>query len=98
MIHFDLQTAVALIGKFAFVETVCESDPLPELHCVQVVGVVPPLDRVIKHPHFLVMDQLDRQRFPSELFWHNIQSLKVLEPSEVDACKILIPQDCIMTC
>lgn len=92
MADFDLPGATALIGKYVLVETQCESDSAPELCCMQIVGVVPPLAGVIEHPHFLAMDLLMPSRFPEELFWHNIRSLMIIEPGEVARCRQLIPQ------
>ncbi|MFK8401717.1 hypothetical protein M2D07_024640 [Pseudomonas sp. BGr12] len=98
MTRYGSANPISLLGQYALVSTICDADPTPELHCIQIVGVVPPLDQIISRPYFLVMDQTLRRPYPQEMFWHNIQSLKVLEPEEVEACKDLIPQDGIMMC
>jgi hypothetical protein len=98
MYQYGSANPISLLGQYALVSTICDADPIPELHCIQIVGVVPPLDQIISRPYFLVMDQTLRRPYPQEMFWHNIQSLKVLEPGEVEACKNLIPRDGIIMC
>ena len=98
MVKLDLTQATDLIGSYVLIETVCDSEPIPEQYCMQLVGVVPPLAGVIEHPYFLVMDLLVPSKFPEELFWHNIQSLMVLGSEVASARKELMPEEGIMIC
>lgn len=98
MVELDLTRAAELIGSYVLVETVCDSEPIPEQYCMQLVGMVPPLAGVIEHPYFLVMDLLVPSKFPEELFWHNIQSLMVLCSKKASACDEPMPEGGIMIC
>ncbi|MBD9501316.1 hypothetical protein IB260_13300 [Pseudomonas sp. PDM23] len=98
MVDLDLTQAANLIGSYVLVETICDSEAIPEQYCMQFVGVVPPLAGVIEHPYFLVMDLLVPSKFPEELFWHNIQSLMVLGSKTASAHGELLPEEGIMIC
>lgn len=92
MAGFDLSGATALIGKYVLVESQRECDSAPDLYCIPVVGLVPPLAGVIEQPHFLAMVLLMPSRFPEELFWHNIRSLMLIEPGALASGRQLTPQ------
>lgn len=98
MVELNLTQAARLIGSYVLVETVCDSETIPEQYCMQFVGVVPPLAGVIEHPYFLVMDLLVPSKFPEELFWHNIRSLMVLGPEVASIHEGLLPEEGIMIC
>jgi hypothetical protein len=87
MADYDFSTAIALIGKFALVETVHGEGSAPGWYCVQILGVVPSLEGVFAHPYFLVRDIPFESDLPEELFWEEIRSLQVLDSVEVQAWK-----------
>ncbi|MFS2127063.1 hypothetical protein [Pseudomonas sp. Pseusp97] len=87
MADYDFSTAIALIGKFALVETAHGEGSASGWYCVQILGVVPPLEGVFTHPYFLVRDIPFESDLPEELFWEEIRSLQVLDSEDVQARK-----------
>ncbi|MCG8909301.1 hypothetical protein [Pseudomonas sp. DP-17] len=87
MADFDLATAIALIGKFALVETIHGEGTASGWYCVHILGVAPPSEGVFAHPFFLVRDIPFGSDLPEELFWEEIRSLQVLDSEEVQAWK-----------
>lgn len=71
-------TAASLIGQTALVELVMEGDPEPLWRCFHIVGVVMPLEGLIQEGHYLVLNALQEEQFPSEIFWSDIRTLTTL--------------------
>ncbi|MBD9679154.1 hypothetical protein IB274_20775 [Pseudomonas sp. PDM18] len=71
MVELDLTRAAELIGSFVLVETVCDSEPIPEQYCMQLVGMAPPLPTSSSIPTFSSWTCSSPSKFPEELFWHN---------------------------
>lgn len=77
MAHFDLPTAIALLGKTVEVELTWEEDPQPLLCRTRIVGLVIGVPGVYEHPHFLTVDIDEPSRYPEELFWSQIRRLRM---------------------
>ncbi len=71
--------AISLIGKTVLVELVWEDDSETLWRCVRIAGVVLALEGVYEHPHFMVFSLFGSETYPSEMFWSDIRTLRVLK-------------------
>ena len=78
MAHFELPTAIALLGKTVEVELSWEEDPQPLVCQTRIVGLAIKVEGAYEHPHFLTVDIDNPSRYPEELFWSQIQGLRVV--------------------
>lgn len=81
MAVFDVTDAVSYLGKTVLFELSFEDDDegIVEIwRCVHVVGVVLELQGVYPHPHFLCFDLPEPGGFPSEVFWSDVKTSRVL--------------------
>ncbi|MCY1462247.1 hypothetical protein D9M71_800030 [compost metagenome] len=60
------------------VELVLEDEPESLWRCFHIVGVVMPIEGLIQEGHFLVLSALKPERYPSEIFWSDVQSMTTL--------------------
>lgn len=71
-------TAMSLIGQTVMVELILQDEPEVLCRCFHIVGVVVPLEGLVEEGHFLVLNGLQPERFPSEVYWSDIHSLTTL--------------------
>ncbi len=76
--------ATSLIGQTVMMELVWEQDPEPLWRCFHIVGVVVPLEGLVKEGHFMVLNALQEDQFPSEIFWSDIRTLTTLHRRPVE--------------
>lgn len=75
---FNAAQAMGLIGQTVMVEQVWEQDPEPIWHCFHIVGVVLPIEGLVEEGYFLVLNALQGARYPHEVFWSSIRTLRIL--------------------
>ncbi|AWE96412.1 hypothetical protein CSC26_3684 [Pseudomonas aeruginosa] len=46
---------------------------------MRIAGVVLALEGVYEHPHFMVFSLFGSETYPSEMFWSDIRTLRVLK-------------------
>lgn len=78
MAHFELPTAIALLGKTVEVEVTLEEDGHPIHYQTRIVGLAIKVEGIYENPHFLTVDIDDPSRYPEELFWSQIRELRTL--------------------
>ncbi|MDA8485961.1 hypothetical protein NNO07_23095, partial [Pseudomonas resinovorans] len=83
--------ATSLIGQTVMMELVWEQDPEPLWRCFHIVGVVVPLEGLVEEGHFLVLNALQTERFPSEVFWSNIRTLTTLHRRPLEGSDQISP-------
>ncbi|MNR38688.1 hypothetical protein D3C85_1568110 [compost metagenome] len=67
--------AAAYLGQTVLVELILEEEPESLWRCFHIVGVVVPVEGLVKDGHFLVLNALRPERFPSEVYWDDIHTL-----------------------
>lgn len=72
------QDALAYLGQTVLVELVWDDQLEPLWQCVQVVGVVLPVEGVWAHGYFMVMGVAGASPFPDEVFFSDIRTLRVV--------------------
>lgn len=76
--NLNATQAMGLIGQTVMVEQVWEQDPEPIWHCLHIVGVVLPIEGLVEEGYFLVINALQGARYPHEVFWSSIRTLRIL--------------------
>ena len=84
-------TATALIGQTVMVELVLQDEPESLWRCFHIVGLVVPLEGLVEDGHFLVLNALQPERFPSEVYWSDIQTLTTLHRRPLEGSDQLSP-------
>ncbi len=74
----DAQAALAYLGQTVLAELVWDDQLEPLWQCVQVVGVVLPVEGVWAHGYFMVMSVAGASPFPDEVFFSDIRTLRVV--------------------
>ncbi len=83
--------ATSLIGQTVMMELVWEQDPEPLWRCFHIVGVVVPLEGLVEEGHFLVLNALQEEQFPNEVFWSDIRTLTTLHRRPLEGADQLPP-------
>ncbi|MCY1357855.1 hypothetical protein D9M68_773160 [compost metagenome] len=68
--------AASYIGQTVLAELILQDEPESLWRCFHIVGFVAPLEGLIEEGHFLVLNALSPERFPDEIFWCDIHTLK----------------------
>ncbi|MDT4838578.1 hypothetical protein FQZ97_723380 [compost metagenome] len=74
----NADTALSYLGQTVIMELGWDDDPEPVWRCLHVLGVVLPKEGVYEHGHFMVLNALNPDEFPHEIFWANIRTLQTV--------------------
>jgi hypothetical protein len=74
----DASVAMGYVGKTVLVEQVWADDPEPLWSVIQIVGVVLPYQGTYPHGHFLVAPQGRNDKYPDEVFFSDIRTIRVM--------------------
>ena len=78
-VELDSAQALSFLGHTVLARLARDDEPGAFWRCYHIVGVVVPVEGIYEAGHFLVMDALEGGRFPEEVFWCDIHSLKTLD-------------------
>ncbi|MBH9409077.1 hypothetical protein I5K85_13295 [Pseudomonas aeruginosa] len=77
-VSLDTESALTYLGQTVLFALVWEQDPAPLWCLLHVGGVVLALEGGHSDPYFLVVAANGEGRYPNELFWSDIRTIRVM--------------------
>ncbi len=74
----DAASAFAYVGQAVLVELVWDDEPEPFWQCMNIVGVVLPVEGIQEHAYFLAMELSSSTRYPTEVFFSDIRTIRAM--------------------
>ncbi|MCI0918119.1 hypothetical protein JNA64_13150 [Pseudomonas stutzeri] len=74
----DVANVQHYIGQTVFVELHWDDEPESFWQCLNVVGVVLPMEGVYQHAYFLTMSLPSDSPYPNEVFFSDIRTIRVI--------------------